>query len=168
MNRFSEIIEEIQNIILREEPILRFLSEDIITSRFNQQNRSIKMLVGHLIDSASNNHQRMVRLQYAPRCGHSMPNTEMGMLVFPDYTQDNDLWIELQDYQHEDWDTLLSLWKYYNLHICQIMKSVDEMKLNNYWIDYEGCRVTLQDMIVGYTNHLNLHLSQIHELMQKC
>lgn len=39
--------------------------------------------------------ERMVRLQYAPRCGHSMPNTKMGMLVFPDYTQDNDLWIHL-------------------------------------------------------------------------
>ena len=165
MNRFNDIIEDIQNIILREEPILKSLSEDIITSRFNQQNRNIKMLIGHLIDSASNNHQRMVRLQYAPRCGHSMPNTEMGMLVFPDYTQDNDLWLELQDYQHEDWDTLLSLWKYYNLHICQIIRSVDEAKLNNYWIDYEGCRVTLQDMIVGYTSHLNLHLGQIHELM---
>lgn len=166
MNRFNEIIEDIQNIILREEPILKSLSEDIITSRFNQQNRNIKMLIGHLIDSASNNHQRMVRLQYAPRCGHSMPNTEMGMLVFPDYTQDNDLWLELQDYQHEDWDTLLSLWKYYNLHICQIIRSVDETKLNNYWIDYEGCRVTLQDMIIGYTNHLNLHLDQIHELIK--
>ncbi len=166
MNRFNDIIEEIQNIILREEPILRSLSEDIITSRFNQQNRSIKMLIGHLIDSASNNHQRMVRLQYAPRCGHSMPNTEMGMLVFPDYTQDNDLWLELQDYQHEDWDTLLSLWKYYNLHIFQIIRSVDETKLNNYWIDYEGCRVTLEDMIIGYTNHLNLHLEQIHELIK--
>lgn len=166
MNRFNDIIEEIQNIILREEPILRSLSEDIITTRFNQQNRSIKMLIGHLIDSSSNNHQRMVRLQYAPRCGHSMPNTEMGMLVFPDYTQDNDLWLELQDYQHEDWDTLLSLWKYYNLHICQIIRSVDETKLNNYWIDYEGCRVTLEDMIIGYTNHLNLHLEQIHELIK--
>ena len=166
MNRFNEIIEDIQNIILREEPILKSLSEDIITSRFNQQNRNIKMLIGHLIDSASNNHQRMVRLQYAPRCGHSMPNTEMGMLVFPDYTQDNDLWLELQDYQHEDWDTLLSLWKYYNLHICQIIRSVDETKLNNYWIDYEGCCVTLQDMIIGYTNHLNLHLDQIHELIK--
>ncbi len=165
MNRFSEIIEEIQNIILREEPILRFLSEDIITTRFNHQNRSIKMLIGHLVDSASNNHQRMVRLQYAPRCGHSMPNTEMGMLVFPDYTQDNDLWLALQDYQHEDWDTLLSLWKYYNLHICQVIRSVNETKLNNYWIDYEGNRVTLQDMIIGYTNHLNLHLGQIHELL---
>lgn len=166
MNRFNDIIEEIQNIILQEEPILRSLSEDIITSRFNHQNRSIKMLIGHLIDSASNNHQRMVRLQYAPRCGHSMPNTEMGMLVFPDYTQDNDLWLELQNYQQENWDTLLSLWKYYNLHICQIIRSVDETKLKNYWIDYEGCRVTLQDMIIGYTNHLNLHLEQIHELIK--
>lgn len=166
MNRFNDIIEEIQNIILQEEPILRSLSEDIITSRFNRQNRSIKMLIGHLIDSASNNHQRMVRLQYAPRCGHSMPNTEMGMLVFPDYTQDNDLWLELQNYQQENWDTLLSLWKYYNLHICQIIRSVDETKLKNYWIDYEGCRVTLQDMIIGYTNHLNLHLEQIHELIK--
>lgn len=165
MNRFNDIIEEIQNIIHREEPILRALSEDIITSRINHQNRSIKMLIGHLIDSASNNHQRMVRLQYAPRCGHSMPNTEMGMLVFPDYTQDNDLWLELQDYQQEDWDTLLSLWKYYNLHICQVIRSVNETKLNNYWIDYEGNRVTLQDMIIGYTNHLNLHLGQIHELL---
>ncbi len=167
MNRFNDIIEEIQNIILWEEPILRGLAEEIITTRFNHQNRSIKMLIGHLTDSASNNHQRMVRLQYAPRCGHSMPNTEMGMLVFPDYTQDNDLWLELQDYQHEDWDVLISLWKYYNLHICQVIRSVNETELNNYWIDYEGNRVTLHDMIIGYTSHLNLHLGQIHELIEQ-
>ncbi len=37
MNRFNDTIEEIQNIILREEPILRFLSENIITSRFNDR-----------------------------------------------------------------------------------------------------------------------------------
>lgn len=94
---FTNITNDILATIIREEPILRSLSEEMITERFNRQNRSIKMLVGHLIDSASNNHQRMVRLQYAPRCGHSMPNTEIGMLVFPDYTQDNGLWILLQD-----------------------------------------------------------------------
>ena len=33
------------------------------------------------------------------------------MLIFPDYTQDNDLWIELQDYQHEDWHQLVMLLK---------------------------------------------------------
>lgn len=90
----------------------------------------------------------------------------MGMLVFPDYTQDNDLWLELQDYQHEDWETLLSLWKFYNLHICQIIRSVDEKRLNYYWLDYEGNRVTLNDMILSYTSHLNLHLEQIHELIK--
>ena len=161
----NNIINDIIETINREEPFLRSLSEEIVSMRFNHQNRSIKMLIGHLIDSASNNHQRMVRLQYAPRCGHSMPNTEMGMLLFPDYTQDNDLWLQLQDYQHEDWDTLLSLWKYYNLHICQVIRSVDETKLNNYWLDYEGNRVTLQNMIEGYTIHLKLHLGQIHELI---
>lgn len=166
MYNFDTIINDIIEIVNREERRLRALSEEMITSHLNQQHRSIKMIIGHLIDSASNNHQRMVRLQYAPRCGHSMPNTEMGMLIFPDYTQDNDLWLRLQDYQHEDWDVLLSLWRCYNLHICQIIRSVDETKLNNYWLDYEGNRVTLQDMILGYTNHLNLHIGQIHEIIK--
>lgn len=162
---YNHIVNEVQTIIEREEPLLLNLTEEVITTRFNHQKRSIKMLVGHLVDSASNNHQRMVRLQYAPRCGHSMPNTEMGMLVFPDYTQDNDLWIHLQDYQHEDWHTLVQLWKYANLHICQVIRSVDETQLNNYWIDYEGCKVTLDAMIRGYLGHLNLHINQIHELI---
>ena len=94
---YQEVIDNINTVMNREIPILLSLSEEQVSVKRNSQNRTVKMLVGHLIDSASNNHQRMVRLQYAPRCGHSMPNTEMGMLVFPDYTQDNDLWIALQN-----------------------------------------------------------------------
>ena len=163
--RFQEVIDGINEVIDREIPLLLSLTEEQVSVKKNNQGRTVKMLVGHLIDSASNNHQRMVRLQYAPRCGYSMPNTEMGMLVFPDYTQDNDLWIALQDYQHEDWHTLVMLLKYYNEHICHIIRSVDKTKLNNYWIDYEGCRVTLDAMIHGYSNHRDLHFGQIHELL---
>ena len=112
------IIDDINEVMNREIPFLLSLSDEQVSIKRNKQNRTVKMLVGHLIDSASNNHQRIVRLQYAPRCGHSMPNTEMGMLVFPDYTQDNDLWIQLQDYQHEDWQQLVMLLKLYNQHIC--------------------------------------------------
>ena len=162
---YQEVIDGINEVMNREIPMLLSLTEEQVSVRRNSQNRTVKMLVGHLIDSASNNHQRMVRLQYAPRCGHSMPNTEMGMLVFPDYTQDNDLWIELQDYQHEDWHQLVMLLKLYNQHICHIIRSADSTKLDNYWIDYEGCRVTLDAMIRGYINHLNLHLGQIRELL---
>ena len=161
----QEVIDDINEVMKREIPLLLSLSEEQVNVRRNSQNRTVKMLVGHLIDSASNNHQRMVRLQYAPRCGHSMPNTEMGMLVFPDYTQDNDLWIQLQDYQHEDWQELVTLLNLYNRHICHVIRSVDETKLNNFWIDYEGCRVTLDAMIRGYVKHLNLHFGQIHELL---
>ncbi|MGM9706297.1 MAG: DinB family protein [Prevotella sp.] len=163
--QFQDIILGIQEVMNHEIPVLLSLAEEQVSVKRNHQQRTVKMLVGHLIDSASNNHQRMVRLQYAPRCGHSMPNTEMGMLVFPDYTQDNDLWIALQDYQHEDWHTLVMLLKYYNEHICHLIRSIDETKLDNYWIDYEGKRVTLAAMIRGYIGHLNLHIGQIHELL---
>ena len=82
---YKEIVDSINEIMSREIPMLLSLTEEQVSLKRNVQSRTVKMLVGHLIDSASNNHQRMVRLQYAPRCGHSMPNTEMGMLVFPDY-----------------------------------------------------------------------------------
>ena len=94
----------------------------------------------------------MIRLQYNRN------------LVFPDYRQDNDLWIALQDYQHADWENLIQLWKYYNLHIIQIIKVVDLTKLDNYWYDFERQKVTLKEMIEGYLSHLHLHINEIHEL----
>ena len=118
-----------------------------------------------MVDSASNNQQRMVRLQYAPRCGWSMPDADVGMLVFPDYTQDNDLWIQLQDYRSYDLHQLVQLWKYTNLHVAHLIRSVDQTKLDNYWIDYQANKCTLAQMIEGYLSHLELHLGQIHELM---
>ena len=152
---FTSVTAEILSIVEREEPVLNNLSEEIITQRFNKQNRSIKQLLGHLIDSASNNHQRMVRLQYNEQ------------LVFPDYTQDNDRWIALQDYQHADWKNLIQLWKSFNLHLAQVIRSVNPETLNNYWTDYEGAKVTLRQMIEGYTWHLNLHIGDIHELIDR-
>lgn len=152
---FHEITNEIAQAVGLWEPRLSELAEEIIAERTNHQNRTIKQILGHLIDSASNNHQRMVRLQY---------NRE---LLFPDYRQDNDLWISLQDYQHADWQNLILLWKYFNLHIIQVIGSVDISKLEHSWHDFEGTPVTLEQMIKGYLWHLNLHLSEIQELIDQ-
>ena len=65
----------------------------------------------------------------------------------------------------KDWNNLIQLWKFFNLHIIQVIKSVDQTKLDSYWCDFEGTRVTLQDMIEGYLSHLHLHIHEIHELM---
>ena len=153
---FSKITDGISNVIETEENLLRGLQEDVITSRRNKQNRTIKQILGHLIDSASNNHQRMIRLQY---CQH--------LLYFPDYRQDNDLWIALQEYQHADWNNLIGLWKFFNLHIIQVIKSVDQTTLESYWCDFEGTKVTLKEMIEGYLDHLYLHINEIHELINQ-
>ena len=58
---------------------------------------SRKELVGHLIDSASNNHQRFVRAAL----GDS--------LEFPGYEQEG--WQRLQAAQAVSWQTLLTLWR---------------------------------------------------------
>lgn len=145
--------DEILEVINEWEEKLLALSEDVITERRNHQNRTVKQLLGHLVDSASNNHQRMVRLQYNDN------------LLFPDYTQDNDRWIAIQDYQHADWENLIQLWKFFNLHIIHLIKSVDTSQLNNYWTDFEGVKVTLGDMIKGYPSYLSLHINDIKELI---
>lgn len=149
---FDSITKGILEVVEQEFPVLLSLPGEVISGRRNTQNRTIKEILGHLVDSASNNHQRMIRLQYND------------VLTFPDYRQDNDLWIKLQDYQNAGWEDLVNLWKFFNLHIIQVIKSVDESKLENYWYDFEGTKVTLRDMIEGYLGHLHLHIREIHEL----
>lgn len=95
----------------------------------------------------------MIRLQYNDN------------LAFPDYTQDNDRWIAIQDYQHTDWENLVQLWKSFNLHMIHLIKSIDKTKLNNSWTDFEGNKVTLRSMIEGYPWHQNLHINDIKELI---
>lgn len=149
---FSIIIDGINQVIREWEKKLLNLPLEAISERRNAQNRTIKQLIGHLIDSASNNQQRMVRLQYSSN------------LVFPDYTQDNDLWIAIQNYQKSDWISLVGLWKYYNLHIIQVIKNIDTSKLGNTWTDFEGNIVSLENMVNGYLGHLHLHMGEIKEL----
>ena len=122
---FSYITDGIAKVIETEERLLNDLSVEVITQRINRQNRTIKQILGHLIDSASNNHQRMVRLQYSK-----------DLLFFPDYRQDNDLWIALQDYQNADWANLIQLWKFYNLHIIQVIHSVNVHKIRSLLVQF--------------------------------
>lgn len=152
---FSEITNGIQTYIDNWEQKLINLPTDTITQKRNKQNRTIKQILGHLIDSAANNHQRIIRLQYNEK------------LIFPDYQQDNDLWIALQDYQNEDWTTIIQLWKYYNLHMIQVINSVDPKKLNNSWQNFEGTTITLLQMIEGYLGHIELHFNEIQELIDQ-
>jgi hypothetical protein len=157
MNEFKPICDGILSLIEEWEPRLRSLTNEIITTRRNSQNRTIKQIMGHMIDSASNNTHRTVHMQYG-----SNP------LLFPNYAThgNNDRWIAIQNYQEEDWDLLIILWKYSNLHIVHVFQNVKPEKLENRWQCSEEEQVSLRDCIVDYLRHFQLHLNEINELIE--
>lgn len=150
---FSDITQQIEKLISAWEVKLLQLPMEVRTDRVNNQNRTVKQIIGHMIDSACNNHQRIVRLQY---------NKE---LSFPDYRQDNDKWIDVQKYQNEDWSLMVNLWKFYNLHISHVFLNIDEVALSNTWTDGDGAKITLHEMVEAYLVHLELHLYEIGDLI---
>ena len=89
--------------------------------------------------------------------------------MFPDYANlgNNDRWIAIQNYQEEDWTTIVQLWKYTNLHLVHIIRNVNSEKLENEWISALSERVKLKNMILDYLRHFKLHLGEIEELINK-
>lgn len=149
---------EMLRLIAEWEPKLTMLPEEVISTRRNSQNRTIKQILGHMVDSASNNTHRIVHLQY-----------QKSPLIFPDYANlgNNDRWIAIQNYQHENWNDLIQLWKYSNLHIVHVMNHVSPEKLNHEWISALNEKVTLESMMMDFLRHFKLHLSEIEELIHQ-
>ncbi|MDB4444184.1 DinB family protein [bacterium] len=145
---------DIEQVI--EEPYERLgnLPEATIEARPAPGEWSIKEIVGHLVDSASNNHQRFVRLQVTDG------------LDFPDYQQDNDAWVRIQGYQGEVWNDLLSLWRDFNRHLARIIRTFDQRCLGHIWVMDEDTSITLGELMTDYLRHLKAHLEQIRENLE--
>ncbi len=152
----SSITREILTLTKEWEPRLISLPAEMITLRRNNQNRTIKQIPGHLVDSTSNNTHRVIHLQY-----------QYGPLIFPNYATfgNNDRWIAIQDYQNENWSDLINLWKYSLIHFCHVINNLMPDKLGNEWISGPDKRVTLETMILDFPKHLKLHLKEIDELI---
>jgi len=119
---------------------------------------SPKEVVGHLIDSASNNHGRFVRARFEDD------------LVFPEYEQD--AWVETQRYRMAPWTDLVDLWRLLNLHIARVIEalpaSVRERPRRRHNFDRTAWRpvpretpTTLEYFLHDYVEHMKHHLGQI-------
>ena len=157
-DEFTVNNNELLLLVSKWEPKLLALPNEILLSRKNIQGRTIKQIVGHMVDSASNNTHRIIHLQYQP-----------SPLIFPDYATlgNNDRWIAIQNYQSENWPELVQLWKYSNLHIAHVIQNVNVEKLENVWITALNKRVTLKEMILDYLSHVRLHLNEIDDLIHQ-
>ena len=156
----ADYIRSLDSITRETAANLRTLPEPIITWQPKAGAWSIKEIIGHLIDSAANNHQRFVRGQ------------QQTDLVFPGYEQDE--WVKLQAYDAAPWNEIVALWESYNLHIARIMAampaSVRDRKHARHNFHQIGFReftadvpVTLDDLMYDYVLHLQHHLAQIRD-----
>ena len=91
-------------------------------------------------------------------------------LSFPNYAANgnNDRWIAIQNYQHENRENLIQYWKYNHIHLVHVIKNVKPEKLDNEWIsESEYGNVSLKDMITDFLRHFLLHLDEIQELIDQ-
>ena len=127
-------------------PRLRRMPEAEVARRPAPGRWSKKEILGHLIDSAGNNHQRFVRAQLAAE------------LDFPRYEQED--WVRCQGYAAADWALLVELWSAYNRHLAWVLDRLPAERLT------VTCRigpyepVTLAALAEDYVRHLDHHLAQ--------
>ena len=124
---------------------LRALPEETLRHRPAPGKWSKKEIIGHLVDSASNNHQRFVRAMRGEQ-----PNLR--------YEQDD--WVALQDYQHADSRDLISLWEGYNRHLAHLIAGMTEADLEQTLV-MGGEPVTLRYCAEDYVRHLEHHLHSV-------
>ena len=126
---------------------LRAMDEASVAKRPAPGKWSKKEILGHLIDSATNNHQRFVRLQLNPS------------IDLPGYEQDD--WVRVQRYQDQPWRQIVDLWQATNNHLASLIRHVDPAALPHVWRRADGSEVTLEFIMRDYIVHLRHHLDQI-------
>lgn len=138
---------KLRAIVEEEMPRLLGMSEEEAVHRPAPGKWCRKEILGHLIDSAANNHQRFVRAQ---------PGEE---LRFPGYAQDE--WVARQCYAEEDWSDLVDLWSSWNAHLSHVIARLPQGALSSNCRIGAGEPVTLGFLVEDYVRHLEHHLQQI-------
>jgi hypothetical protein len=138
---------ELARLVDATEPRLLDISEADSGTALRPGGWSRKQVMGHLIDSASNNHQRFVRAAL------------QGSLEFPGYDQEG--CIQVQAVQAMPWQGLVTLWAGYNRYLAHVMANLPEDALQAPCRIGTGERVTLQFLCEDYLVHLVHHLQQV-------
>jgi len=106
-----------------------------------------KEILGHLIDSAANNHQRFVRAQF------------VNPFSWPGY--DQQAWVSLHRYRDRPWIELVNLWVALNRHVAAVIESMPAEKLQTSCIIGDREATPLEWWMRDYLRHLKHHLEQL-------
>ena len=143
MQKSIDRLEELIKIIPDK---LNEIDEFDFSYKPNPEKWSKKEILGHLIDSATNNHQRFIRTQFEK---------------LPKIWYDQNNWVEKNNYQSIDKKILIDFWTIYNKHIIHIAKNIQTDKLKNICEMKDNTKLTIEFLFCDYLKHLEHHLNQI-------
>ncbi len=156
----NPLVTDFEETLRSVEPRLRSLTETEAEKKSHPNKWSAKEILGHLIDSACNNHRRFVVAQIERD------------LVFSGYDQDE--WVSAQRYQEADWAELVRLFIAYNQHLARIVSAIPQDELHRQRTKHtlhqvawrtvpENEPATLDYFIRDYIAHMKHHLEQLFE-----
>jgi hypothetical protein len=144
---FVQIADRLRKTIGEAKPRLEALADDFVGRPLGQEAWSRKQILGHLIDSAANNHQRFVRAQ------------ESNEYHGPKYAQQH--WVDTQRYDARPWNELVSFWSAYNDHLAHVIEQIPQAKALTRCSVGDDAPVSLFFIADDYVTHLEHHLRQI-------
>jgi len=157
----SGYVLELRNAIKKATPLLRDIGDEASRTPPQPGKWSPREVIGHLIDSASNNHQRFVRALFQDD------------LVFPGY--DQDAWVAAQAYRDAPWNELIELCVLFNSQIARVMDATPEDQRRRERVRHNldliawktiprGEATTLDYFMADYVGHFKHHLRQVIKL----
>lgn len=146
-NRVEHVARDLRQTIDVALAKLRGISDATAGEPLAPGKWSRKEIIGHLIDSASNNHQRFIRAQQG------------STLSFPPYEQNH--WSASQQCNARPWADLVGLWHAYNLHLAHVIERIPDRHLAVACVIESDAPVTLEFLVTDYVVHLRHHLVQV-------
>jgi hypothetical protein len=146
-NPFSPIASDLGRTVAQAKPLLMKLDNADTSTRPAEGKWAKKEILGHLLDSASNNHQRFVRAALQDN------------LTFPGY--DQNALVDLQNFVEIDWNFLVDFWAAYNRFLAHVIGHLPEEASSITCNIENNPPATLGWIAEDYVAHLKHHLNQI-------
>ena len=144
----TDVAGELLSVVEAAAEALRRIDDPEASLKSAPGTWSKKEILGHLVDSAVNNHHRFVRAQ------------QVEELTFPHYEQEH--WVNSQGYGERPWPELVDLWRLYNRHLAHVISRIPKERLGVMCVIGADEPVSLGYLIEDYVVHLKDHLQQLN------
>ena len=142
-----ESLVTLREVIARLPARLQALPSARVEHKAAPHSWSPKEELGHLLDSAANNHQRIVRTQLEERPAMA--------------GYDGDEWVALHRYQQRDWETLIELWVALNRQLLAAAEALPDSAWSRTCTIADSSPLTLKFVFEDYIRHMLQHLRHI-------